>query len=253
MPEWRNPQSGATISASDVTPAAPYTQSPNEHEFRLVQRRTEGASAGASSGRHADVTSTNPAFVIRSRANITCAHMGHASTSPSGTVCASAHRGYEVEWARDGSRGDRHQKRHERQLGRGLTRSVGGLRFQSRVDAWYEEYGDVIRTDATDGSRALEVCVSRSTTVVPPIGSCSRRSFDEGSSIASANLHWCPMPIAISDEEIDWRSRPTRSTTSNIRQGGGASRSRRCGPEDDAVTGGRSRARRSVPCSSAST
>ncbi len=73
-------------------------------------------------------------------------HMGHASTfSIQDTVCRERRmRGYEVEWAP----GTDHaaiatQNVIERQLAEeGLTKeALGRAAFQTRVDAWYEEYG----------------------------------------------------------------------------------------------------------------
>ena len=97
---------------------------------------------------HADITSTKPVYVIAlPPPNITGAlHMGHASTfSIQDTLCRHRRmRGFEVEWCP----GTDHaaiatQNVIERQLAdEGTTKeALGRAAFQSRVDAWYEEYG----------------------------------------------------------------------------------------------------------------
>ena len=166
---------------------------------------------------HADVTSTKPAFVIAlPPPNITgVLHMGHASTfSIQDTVCRERRmRGYEVEWAP----GTDHaaiatQNVIERQLAEeGLTKeALGRAAFQTRVDAWYEEYGGRIieqmrRMGYTCDWDRLRFTLDDQ--YVRAIRLVFKTLFDEGLVYRGPRIvNWCPYcHSAISDEEIDWR------------------------------------------------
>ncbi|MFZ0919647.1 MAG: valine--tRNA ligase [Candidatus Dormiibacterota bacterium] len=166
---------------------------------------------------HADVTSTKPAYVIAlPPPNITGAlHMGHASTfSIQDTVCRERRmRGYEVEWAP----GTDHaaiatENVIERQLAEeGLTKeALGRAAFQSRVDAWYEEYGGRIleqmrRMGYTCDWERLRFTLDDQ--YVHAIRLVFKTLFDEGLVYRGPRIvNWCPYcRSAISDEEIDWQ------------------------------------------------
>ena len=139
---------------------------------------------------HADITSTKPVYVIAlPPPNITGAlHMGHASTfSIQDTVCRHRRmRGFEVEWCP----GTDHaaiatQNVIERQLAdEGTTKeALGRAAFQTRVDAWYEEYGGRIYEQMRRMGYTCDWdrCASRSTTsTCTPSGSSFKTLFDEG-------------------------------------------------------------------------
>jgi valyl-tRNA synthetase len=166
---------------------------------------------------HADVTSTKPAFVVAlPPPNITGAlHMGHASTfSIQDTVCR--HRrmcGFEVEWCP----GTDHaaiatQNVIERQLAdEGTTKeALGRAAFQTRVDAWYEEYGGRIYEQMRRMGYTCDWERSRFTLddeYVHAIRVAFKTLFDEGLVYRGPRIvNWCPRcGSAISDEEIDWQ------------------------------------------------
>jgi valyl-tRNA synthetase len=166
---------------------------------------------------HADITSTKPAFVVAlPPPNITGAlHMGHASTfSIQDTVCR--HRrmcGFEVEWCP----GTDHaaiatQNVIERQLAdEGTTKeALGRAAFQTRVDAWYEEYGGRIYEQMRRMGYTCDWERSRFTLddeYVHAIRVAFKTLFDEGLVYRGPRIvNWCPRcGSAISDEEIDWQ------------------------------------------------
>ncbi len=166
---------------------------------------------------HADVTSSKPAFVIAlPPPNITGAlHMGHASTfSIQDTV--SRHRrmrGFEVEWCP----GTDHaaiatQNVIERQLAdEGTTKeALGRAAFQTRVDAWYEDYGGRIYEQMRRMGYTCDWERSRFTLddqYVHAIRVAFKTLFDEGLVYRGPRIvNWCPRcGSAISDEEIDWQ------------------------------------------------
>jgi valyl-tRNA synthetase len=166
---------------------------------------------------HADITSTKPVYVIAlPPPNITGAlHMGHASTfSIQDTLCR--HRrmlGFEVEWCP----GTDHaaiatQNVIERQLAdEGTTKeALGRAAFQSRVDAWYEEYGGRIYEQMRRMGYTCDWDRMRFTlddAYVHSIRLVFKTLFDEGLVYRGPRIvNWCPRcRSAISDEEIDWQ------------------------------------------------
>jgi valyl-tRNA synthetase len=166
---------------------------------------------------HADVSSTKPAFVIAlPPPNITGAlHMGHASTfSIQDTLCRQRRmRGFEVEWCP----GTDHaaiatQNVIERQLDdEGTSKEeLGRAAFQTRVDAWYSEYGGRIYEQMRRMGYTCDWERSRFTLddqYVRAIRFVFKALYDEGLVYRGPRIvNWCPgCASAISDEEIDWQ------------------------------------------------
>jgi valyl-tRNA synthetase len=166
---------------------------------------------------HADINSTKPVYVIAlPPPNITGAlHMGHASTfSIQDTLCRQRRmRGFEVEWCP----GTDHaaiatQNVIERQLAdEGTTKEqLGRAAFQTRVDAWYEEYGGRIYEQMRRMGYTCDWDRMRFTlddAYVRSIRLVFKTLFDEGLVYRGPRIvNWCPRcRSAISDEEIDWQ------------------------------------------------
>ncbi|MBV8526917.1 MAG: valine--tRNA ligase [Candidatus Dormibacteraeota bacterium] len=166
---------------------------------------------------HAGVTSTRPTYVIAlPPPNITGAlHMGHACGFSIQDTLVRQKRmaGFEVEWCP----GTDHaaiatQNVIERQLAdEGTTKeALGRAAFQTRVDAWYEEYGGRIYEQMRRLGYTCDWARSRFTLdpeYVRAIRVAFKAFFDEGLIYRGPRIvNWCPRDqSAISDEEIEWQ------------------------------------------------
>ncbi len=166
---------------------------------------------------HADPESPRRTFVIAlPPPNITGAlHMGHACGFSIQDALSRHHRmlGDEVEWCP----GTDHaaiatQNVIERQLAaEGTTKELlGRAAFQTRVDAWYEEYGGRIYEQMRRLGFTCDWERSRFTlddAYVRAIRTVFKALYDEGLIYRGPRIvNWCPRDqSAISDEEIDWQ------------------------------------------------